>query len=217
MTNTLSEEVFLASGKLRELPLEEKVKKSFERASVVAVGKFKLPDKAPKLETFSKEEAFVRVEFHVEKIIKGEKVLKGDVIKLKLPIFVREGKGGSPSLKVVQKEVDSAKEMSQKLERSLEGKLIDRQTYDKELLKARDTLLASGQYLKDYVLVPIKVGGLDAPYRSANVLVTTGKTYILFLFKEKFDQEDAAPFFPWELDLYPGSEERVTQVLNRHL
>ena len=71
-------------------------------------------------------------------LVKGKNILrlkefKENVLKLKLPIFFREGKDGSPSLKVSQKEINSAKKVGREVERSLEGKLFDKQAYDKEL------------------------------------------------------------------------------------
>lgn len=223
--DSISRELLPDPGARLELLLEQKIKRSFDEAPFVLVGKFKLPKDIPELDVHAKEEAFLLVEFQVERIIKGaaqiEHVIKGaqqirgKTINLEIPIFFR-GQQAVPSLKVGQQELDLAKGENRRLEFESAATKSDRQAYDAAMLKVRNTLLQSDKYLRDFVLAPIRVGGLDVTYRRASVLVTFGDSYVLFLFRKEFYPKDVTPFFPWELDIYPSSDKRVMQVLDQH-
>lgn len=164
--DSVGEELFLASGERPELSLEQKFKKSFDDASIVVIGKFKLPKEIPKLNAYAKEEAFLPIKFQVERIIKGEELIKDNAIDFELPISVR-GKEAGPPIKVGRHELDSVKRENRRLELELSPTKNDRQAYEAKKLKVRNTLLQSDKYLRDFVLSPIQTGrgGCNLPER----------------------------------------------------
>lgn len=212
--NAIGEEKALLPGQLREFSMEKNVARSIGQASTVVIGKFKLPGGHPSLRASSNDRAFLSVEFHVDSVIKGNKSLKDQVIKLQMDIFALDEKEKALTRKIAADELQAAKDMSQKLEKMLEEKLIDRKAYREKVEKARKTLIRSDEYLTQYMLVPLRVGDLDTPYRDASSLVTFGMSYALMLFSKKLSYDDTHPLFENQLDIYPASDSRVVRLLN---
>ena len=215
VTSAISEEVFWGPGKIRVLPFGQKIERGSRDAVLVAVGKFRPLGKSQQVETYATGEAFLQVEFQIERIIKAGNPDENKTILLKIPIAIRLAEEGAHERRIQQRELDLERDRGERFEKDSGGKLMEKKTYDEAMLEVRDKLLQSDKYLRDFVLVPIRVGGLDTPYRVTNVPVNFGSSYVLFLFKQRPSGSDAMAVFPWELDIY-RSEKSVLQILGLH-
>ena len=205
--NVLAEPVYSPSGKAPAVSLENKVGRSAAAARIIAVGGIELPRQKPAVEPFSKDEAFVRIKFVVADVLKGDASLRGKTIELKLPIILP----GAAAAPLTDVQIKSAAQALQKIERAYEAGTVDERAYRDEVQASRGKLVQSSSYLQQFVLVPLRIGGLDATRRAADVLMMPGESYVLMILKD-FDAVTAGqPLFPWELDVYAAAD---SQQLN---
>ncbi len=193
-----------------EISLEQKIRTSFVNAQLVLLGSFRSLNDSQVLESLSDEESFLYVEFSINNIYKGE--IHVDTMKLKIPICTVTTKESSKTTEY--SEIESIKQLSQqikRLERQLEGGLIEKSKYIDDLKNMRMQILHSPDYSRDkIIIVSIKRGGLDYRYRLADVPIEFGKKYILFVCKD-INEHGATDLFPWDLDLYPDDKLHVIE------
>lgn len=211
-TNATSEDIYWGPGKIHVVPWDKKISQSFGYARLVVEGRFRLLNVSPVIEKYSDGEAFLLIDFLVDRVLKGGKVDDSNRIALKVPILVGDASRAKISQKISLKELDLARLKNEQFEKDSGGKVLDKKNYDGAMGSLKSEMLRSDKYLRSFVLVPIKVGG-DSPYRETIASLIFDKKYVLFLLKDP-KGEPVSSFFPWELDLY-RSEKDVLDILDR--
>lgn len=210
-TGVLAEPVYSPSGKPLVMSLENKAGSSMAAAQLVAVGKIVLSRQKPALEPFSKGEAFARVGLAVSDVLKGDASLRGKTIELKMPV-VMPGAAGAP---LSNAQIQSAAQSLQKLERNHEAGKLDERAYKSELQATQSKLVQSPGYLQQFILVPLRIGGLDTTRRATAVLLQPSESYVVMILKDLATDTAGQPLFPWELDVYVASDAQQMNAVRK--
>ncbi|MBV6321708.1 hypothetical protein [Duganella violaceipulchra] len=199
------EEVWYPGGQKIVLTTAEKLHRSMSNAVVVAEGSFfdTQPDRP--LKVLDETTGMCELEFHISRRLDSKGVTIAPIVRMKLVVY-RALPGSSSTVD----DVTLAK--SRNAERAINGNIIVFDEYLKTLASIRSSLLKSTNYRKEFLLVPITVGGLDSSYRVADVVVQLRKKYLIF-FMRNILKTDETLLFSTDLDIYDADEPEVTAVL----
>lgn len=211
--NVLAEPIDWPPGKAPSVSLENKIGQSTGAAHIIVVGSIELPQGKPAMEPFAKDEAFLTVKFAIADVLKGDAALRGRTIELKLPIVMPDTASATAPLSDAQ--IKSAAQALQKAERDYEARTLDEGGYKNALQKSRGRLVRSSSYLQQFVLVPLRAGGLDVTHRPADVLMKPGESYVLMLLKDVSAGAAAQAVFPWELDVYAAADPQQMSLVRK--
>ncbi|WP_157201521.1 hypothetical protein [Massilia sp. Root418] len=198
----MAEEVWYPGGKRLILPLADKIQRSMSGAAFVAEGMFvELQPERP-LEVLDERRGLREVGFQVTRRLDQGKALAGPLVTLKLVAY-------RPLAGAANAPADSAAlAMSREVERAAGGNLVVYKQYLDAMNGATAALLSARGYMKDFFVLPVAVGGLDAPYRVADVVVQFGKKYVIFVMRD-IAGAAAAPLYPSDVDIYNADEPAV--------
>lgn len=212
--SVVGEPVYMGSGEQQQLSLEDKIAKSSGTARLAVIGSFAVR-KGAKVERYSDDEAFVWVQFNVDTVVAGDPSLRGRNLELKLPIVIPRPADVTTSRSIATAQLSAVGKSLEKLERDLENKTLTFQAYEHAVYQQRESLVHARGYPADFLLIPLRVGGIDFTYRAASVPIVWGESYVLFLLRDRTSETDETPFSPWELDIYPSTDTRVMQALKK--
>ncbi|KQV51396.1 hypothetical protein ASE26_16760 [Duganella sp. Root198D2] len=201
----LAEDVFYPGGKKQILSTAEKVQRSMGNAAFIAEGRFIAAQPGHKMEVLDNARGMQELEFQISQRFDHGKAVAGKTIPLKLVTYrPAEGKAALSD--------SQALSLSRDVERKASGSLVVFDQYQNALANARAPLLKAPDYLKEFFVVPVAVGGLDNPYRLADVVVQLRKKYIIFVMRE-IDGSKPTTMFQNELDIYDADDAEVIAAL----
>lgn len=199
------EEVWYPGGQKIVLTTAEKLRRSMSKAVVVAEGSFFDTQTDRPLEVLDETTGMCELEFHISRRLDSKDVTVAPTVRMKLIVY-RSLPGSSLTVD------DATLAKSRNAERAINGNIIVFDDYLKTLASIRSSLLKSANYRKEFLLVPITVGGLDSFYRVADVVVKLRKKYLVFFMRNIF-KSDETPMFSTDLDIYDADEPEVAAVL----
>lgn len=208
--NVLGEEVAYPGDQRTVISTVEKVRRSLGQAPVVAIGRFVKPKAARQPDALGDGKAMMELDFEIVRRIDQGKAVARPVIHLKVPVYQP---GRAPGAGTSLAPAADAYSLSRAVEREASGKMIVYGQYLNNLRAAREPLLNAKGYLQDFVVVPVSVGGLDAPYRVADVPVQFSRSYIVFFMKD-VSADTVVTLFPSNLDLYDANDPDVAAVID---
>ena len=205
MNYAIAEAVYGLPSPMSTLTLEQKSERSLRESAIVFVGKVKFPGSTPKLEIFSDDKEFILLDIEISKIITGKDRFNKKSLQLKLPILRQSSRSNS-----ILTDFSGMVYKLSEIEHKLETKSLDEKIYLSQLKVLGDEFRNMDGYLRDYILIPIDVDGLDVSYRTTVVPVSYNKTYIFCIMKDRFD--DGSAIFPWQLDVYIASDPLIDRL-----
>ena len=207
--NVLAEEVAYPGDKRLVISVAEKVKRSLNTASFVAVGRFVKPvgDASPQVVGDGK--AMQLLEFHVSRRVDGGDAKSMPVVNLKLAVYLP-----LPSFaqSLTAEKQHALLSMPRNNERSASGKLVVYSEYVDAMRVLLEPILKLKEYQRDFVALPIRAGALDAPYRTVDEVVEFSESYLVFIFK-KFPTDQVVTVFPSDIDIYNADDPYVADIL----
>lgn len=195
-SNVLAEDIVYPGDKVLVPTVEAKIRRSLEGASAIVVGRFLKPSAGTEPEGLGDGTGLQQFSFQVGRWIKGGRDRTGSTITLKMAMYL-------PTVNSAKNSSDRERVLAgaRNAEQAMSGKLIARREYVDSIKNARIAVLETNGYMQDFVLVPIKTGSLDAPYRSADVVVDFSRSYALFFMRNP-PGEGSMTLFPSDMDLY---------------
>lgn len=190
----------------------EKIRRSMRDAAFVVRGSFQVTTHGWDKEPLSDGTSFIEVNFQIDEVLKGQPPTSS--LDVKFAAYTVPAKVPGKEEKCEPCSGNSPKNadplvLSQeltRLERALEAGQLPKAEYEAKLAETRLKILTSPTYLyKDFVLVPIRRGAMDATYRVATVPLEFGKQYVFMVFKH-VGGGGVTTLFSYQLDLYPATE-----------
>jgi hypothetical protein len=197
------EDIFDPEGKRPVMTISEKAKLSRNRASFIAEGHFVKARSGVPSQILVGDTDWIEVEFHIARQLDRNKLISSP-LQLNINAY-------RPIVATTRPPVSGPFVMSRQVERDSGGKKIVYQEYLNALKQARLPLLTAQNYLQEFVLVPIRVGGLDVPDRETDVVVEFTKKYTIFIFNE-IDKSKEIKLFKNNWDIYSSDEPELMGI-----
>lgn len=207
--NVLAEEVAYPGDKRLVITTAEKLKRSVNAASFIASGRFVKPVGNSSLQVLGDGKGMQSLEFHVTRIIDGSETKSLPVISLKVAVYLPLLPAGQS---LTTEKRHALLSLPRSNERSVSGNLVVYSEYMDLMRSLREPILTAREYQRDFVVVPIRAGSLDAPYRSVDAVIEFSKTYLVFIFK-KFPIDQVVTTFPSDIDIYDSDDPEVADIL----
>jgi hypothetical protein len=200
-----AEEVTDAQGRRHIPTITEKVRQSMAHALFVAEGQFSGLECEVQSSPASEPTARCEVKFQILRRLDRRKPTDSS-IRFHLSAYPPRIASGRQTHKP---DPDSIR----KIELENSGKWVFNNQYLQKLAAARAPLLSANNYMTDFLVVPLALGGLDVPYRQTDVIVWFGKTYTIFVMKDIKPGEETT-LFRNSIDIYDTTDPDVISVLN---
>lgn len=207
--NVLAEEVTYPGDKRLVISVAAKAKRSLNTASFIAIGRFVKPVGGAALQMVGDGKAMQPLEFHINRRVDGDGVKSIPIVNLKLAIYLP-----LPSFaqSLTAEKQHAMLQVPRSNERSASGKLVAYGEYLDAMRAVREPILKLKEYQRDFVVLPIRAGALDAPYRAVDEVVEFSKSYLVFIFK-KFHADQMVTIFPSDIDIYNADDPDVVDIV----
>jgi len=183
----------------------EKIERSKRNARFIAEGRFAEAPPGHALEAVDDAKGMLELAFHITRRLNQRNPVAGSTVPFKLVVY-------RPLPGTAFNAGNAALAASRNLERAASGTMVDFRQYQDALAETRLPLITAKNYLREFFIVPVAVGSLDAPYRVADVTVQLRKKYIIFVMRDIPTAKEIT-LFPNDLDIYEADEPEVIAAL----